>query len=223
MLATGSQFRRARRRHDIATLAREWLLLELFGHGGLIVLRQLCGNWWSWATGGPFAYLDLSRAMLYGDAFWVVAVVCASAIRLGLLAEWGGRFARRRAFSAWAWLPWLVPGCLLGWLTLIKDDRGAAYFLAQRYGVIFEGYHVLFFGYVAARLAAAIVQLSIAGRFFLRRARRALADEAPSPYIPVGVGAVAALAICCAAIYLHIFHQGGSFQAHWGWFARNRG
>lgn len=70
-------------------LVREWVALELFGHVGLIVLRQLCGTRWSWRTGGPFAYIDVSRAMLHGDAFWVVAVVCTSAIRLGLLAEWG--------------------------------------------------------------------------------------------------------------------------------------
>ena len=44
----------------------------------------------------------------------VVAVVCTSAIRLGLLAEWGERPGRRRALGAWAWLPWLAPGCLLG-------------------------------------------------------------------------------------------------------------
>jgi hypothetical protein len=197
-VATEGRIRRTSRCYDTAILAREWLLLELFGHGGLIVLRQLCGTWWSWATGGPFAYWDVSRAMLHGDAFWVIAVVCASAIRLGLLAEWG-------------------------WLVLIKGDRGAAYILALPYGAIFEGFHILFFGYVAARLAAASVQLFIAGRLFLRRARRALAAEGPTPYVPLGVGAVVALAFFCAALYLHIYHQGGSFHAHWDWFAKGQG
>ncbi|MFN8537198.1 MAG: hypothetical protein U0232_06935 [Thermomicrobiales bacterium] len=80
--------------------------------------------------------------MLHGDAFWVIAVVCASAIRLGLLAEWGDRFRRHRTFGARAWLPWLPLGCLLGWLVLIQGDRGAGYILALPYGAIFEGYHI---------------------------------------------------------------------------------
>jgi hypothetical protein len=207
--------------YNTAALVREWCLLELFGHGGLIALRQLCATWWSWESGGPFAYWDVSRAMLHGDAFWVVAVVCASAIRLGLLAEWGGRLASRRAFRTWAWLPWLAPGLILGWIVLIKGDDGAAYILALSHGRLFEGYHLLFFGYVFARLAAAVVQLVIAGRLFLRRFRRALAAEGPRPYIPLGVGVVAALAFFCALVYLHIYQQGGSFQAEWRLFARS--
>jgi hypothetical protein len=222
-VAATQGIRRVGFRQDLATVAREWLILEIIGHGGLIALRQLCGTWWSWRTGGPFAYWDVSRAMLHGDAFWVVAVVCASAIRLGLLAEWGPRLGRRRAFGIWAWLPWLAPGCLLGWLVLIRGDRGAAYILALPYGWLFEAYHVLFFGYVAARLAAAAIQLLIAGRLFLRRARRALAVDGPSPYLPLGVGAVVAVALVCALVYLHIYQQGGSVQAEWHWFARNRG
>src|SRR5688500_11338544 len=53
------------RRRYIAALLREWIALELLGHVGLIVLRQICGTLWSWSTGGPFAYLDVSRAMLH--------------------------------------------------------------------------------------------------------------------------------------------------------------
>jgi hypothetical protein len=161
--------------------------------------------------------------MLQGDAFWVVAVVCASTIRQGLLLEWGRRLGHRRPFHRHAWLPWLLPGCLLGWVVLIRGDSGASYILALPYGCIFEGYHILFFGYVAARLAAAAVQFAIATDLILRRARRALAAEGPSPYVPLGVGAVVALALICAAIYLHIYQQGGSFQAEWHWLARNRG
>lgn len=222
-MISGGMIRRASRNYDTAALAREWLILELVGHGGLIALRQLCGTWWSWHDGGPFAYWDVSRAMLHGDAFWVIAVVCASAIRLGLLAEWGGRFARHRTFGARAWLPWLPLGCLLGWLVLIRGDSGAGYILALPYGALFEGYHILFFGYVFARLAAAAVQLAIAGRLLLRRFRRALAAEGPMPYVPLGVNAVVIIAFICAVLYLRIYNQGGSFYAHWDWFARNRG
>src|SRR5690348_16208103 len=89
----GETTRYQRRRHAgqpvaIRQFVYEWLVLELAGHVGLIALRQLCGTWWSWRTGGPFAYWDVSRAMLHGDFWWVVAVVCTSAIRHNLLAEW---------------------------------------------------------------------------------------------------------------------------------------
>ena len=201
------------RRHG--PLVREWMALELLGHVGLIVLRQVCGTWWSWRTGGPFAYIDVSRAMLHGDAFWVVAVVCTSAIRLGLLAEWGHLLARRRAFGALAWLPWMVPGCALGWVVLIHGDPGAAYILALPHGWLFEGYHVLFFGYVAARVAAGALQLATAGRHLLDRTCRALATDGPRPFIPLGVAAIAGIAIMCAMVYLHIYQQGGSVQADW--------
>jgi hypothetical protein len=207
------------RRRYITALLREWIALELLGHVGLIVLRQICGTWWSWSTGGPFAYLDVSRAMLHGDFFWVIAVVCTSAIRSGLLAEWGQLRAKRLAFGALAWLPWLVPGCIVGWVVLIRNDDGAAYILALPYGSIFEGYHVLFFGYVAARIAACALQLALAARLLLHRSRRALTTDGPWPYIPVGVALVAGIAVLCAVVYLHIYQQGGSFQARWEWFA----
>lgn len=204
-------------------LLREWLLLEVFGHFALILLRQVCGTWWSWRTGGPFAYIDVSRAMLQGDAFWVIAVVCTSAIRSGLLAEWRHLIARRWAFGAFAWLSWLVPGCLLGWIVLILNDDGANYILGLPAGFVFEGYHILFFGYVAARITACVLQLLAASRLILRRSRRALASDGPWPYIPLGVAAFAGLTILCAAIYLHIYQQGGSFEARWDWFAREQG
>jgi hypothetical protein len=207
----------------IGQFAREWFLLELFGHVGLILLRQICGTWWSWRTGGPFAYWDVSRAMLHGDFWWVIAVVCTSAIRQGLLTEWGHLLGSRRAFRAWAWLPWLVPGCLLGWVVLIQGDEGAAYILGLRAGFVFEGYHILFFGYVAARLAAVAVQLTVAANLLLARCRRAWATGGPWPYLPLGVGMIAGVALLCAAIYLHIYQQGGSFQARWDLFATGVG
>ena len=46
----------------VGPLAREWLTLELLGHGGLILLRQLCGTGWNWQLGGPFAYWDATRS-----------------------------------------------------------------------------------------------------------------------------------------------------------------
>lgn len=211
---------RAGRRAAIGQFAREWLLLELFGHVGLILLRQLCGTWWSWRTGGPFAYWDVSRAMLHGDAWWVVAVVGTSAIRGCLLAEWGRQFGWRQRFGAWAWLPWLGPGCLLGWVVLIHHDTGAAAILGLRAGVLFAGYHVLFFGYVTARLMAVAVQLLAAAHLLVRRRRRGLARGNPWPGLPLGGAAITGLVILCAAIYLHIYHQGGSYQAEWRWFAR---
>lgn len=211
---------RSERWGDLASLLREWAAFEVLGHLGLILLRQLCGRWWSWETGGPFAYWDVSRAMLQGDAFWIVAVVCTSAIRLRLLADWGRWLGRRRSFGRWAWLPWIAPGCLLGWFALIHQDRGAAYILALRAGWVFEGYHVLFFGYVFARLAAATGQLALAAHLVLRRCRRALRDNGPWPYLPISVGFVACLALICALVYVHIFRQGGSIQAEWGWLAR---
>lgn len=214
---------RTRVQHGLAPLLREWLALAVFGHLGLILLRQLCGTWWSWDTGGPLAYLDVSRAMMFGDAFWVVAVVCTSAIRRGLLAEWSSLRAKRWAFGPFAWLPWLVPGCLLGWVVLIHNDDGAAYILALPYGNIFEAYHILFFGYVSSRIAACMLQLTAATHLISARCRRALASDGPWPYIPLGVVAVAGIVLLCAAVYLHIFQQGGSFQAEWHWLARERG
>jgi hypothetical protein len=211
---------RAARLAAVGHVVREWLVLELVGHVGLIALRQLCGTWWSWRTGGPFAYWDVSRAMLHGDFWWVIAVVCTSAIRHNLLAEWGRWLGERRMFGIWAWLPWLVPGCLLGWVVLIQGDRGAAYILGLRAGAVFEGYHILFFGYVAARLMAAVLQLAVAGRLLLRRSRRALATGDPWPYLPLGGAVITCLVIFCAVAYLHIYHQGGSYQAHWDWFTR---
>jgi hypothetical protein len=202
---------------------REWIVLELVGHAGLILLRQVCGTWWSWTTGGPFAFLDVSRAMLQGDACWVVAVVCTSAIRGGLLAEWGHLGANRPVFGPLAWLPWLVPGCLLGWVVLVRDDAGAAYVLGLRAGLVFEGYHILFFGYVAARMVACALQLAAAARLHWRRTRRALASDGPWPSIPLGVAAVAVVALLCAVAYLHIYRQGGSFEARWDWFAPAQG
>ena len=212
--------RKATQRGVAALLIREWLLLEVVGHLGLILLRQLCGRWWSWDTGGPFAYWDVSRAMMHGDAFWVVAVVCASAIRLRLLSEWGRWLGHRRHFRRWSWFPWLIPGCLLGWVVLIQGDGGAAYILTLRAGWLFEGYHILFFGYVFARLAAASWQLASAARLILHRCRRAARDGGPWPSLPLGVGLVACLALVCALVYLHIFHQGGAVQAEWAWLAR---
>jgi hypothetical protein len=205
------------------SLVREWVILELLGHVSLVLLRQLCGNWWSWATGGPFAYWDVSWAMLQGDAFWVIAVVCTSAIRSSLLAEWGHLGGKRPVFGRLAWLPWLIPGCFLGWAVLIRDDEGAARFLQSRAGFVFEGYHVLFFGYVAARMAACVLQLAAAARLLWRRTRRALASDGPWPYIPLGVAAVLGVALCCAVVYLHIYRQGGSFEARWDWFAPAQG
>ncbi len=163
--------------YDLVALLREWFALEVVGHLGLVALRQLCGTWWSWQSGGPFAYWDVSRAMLLGDAFWVVAVVCASAIRRGLLTAWGGRLGHAWPFGAWAWLPWLVPGCALGWAVLIPGDAGAAYILALPAGIVFEGFHLLFFGYVFARLLIAAMQLVAAGG--LSSSRRGL--PAPQP------------------------------------------
>lgn len=206
-----------------APLVREWLALEVLGHLGLVALRQICGTWWSWRTGGPFAYWDVSRAMLQGDFWWVIAVICASAIRGGLLVEWGHQLRPRRAFGASAWVPWLVPGCLLGWVVLIHGDDGAAYILGLRAGIVFEGYHILFFGYVVARLATALVQLAVSAHLLLAHCHRAWATGGPWPYLPLGVGLVASVALLCAAIYLHIYHQGGSFQARWDLFAADAG
>ena len=211
------------RRAAFGQFAREWLILELCGHVGLILLRQICGTWWSWRTGGPFAYWDVSRAMLHGDFWWVIAVVCTSAIRHGLLAEWGHLLRWRAVFGARAWVPWLLPGCLLGWVVLIHDDPGAAYILGLRAGFVFEGYHILFFGYVAARMAAVVVQLMVAARLLVARCRRAWVTGGPWPYLPLGIGAVACMALLCAAIYLHIFQIGGSFEARWGLFATRVG
>jgi hypothetical protein len=201
-------------------LLREWLALEIVGHLGLIALRQLAGRPWSWASGGPFAYLDISNAMLVGDFLWVVAVVCASAIRGALLGEWGRALCPLRPFGVWAWLPWLLPGCLLGWFVLIHGDRGAAYILALPAGKLFEGYHLLFFGYVAARMAALLLQLALAARLIVRRARRAWAADCPWPFLPLGVTAIATVVVLCAVVYLHIYTQGGSFQAQWHWRPR---
>lgn len=219
---------RGRRRHrsadhgrDWATLAREWLLLEILGHGGLILLRQLCGTWWSWRTGGPFAYWDVSRAMLQGDALWVIVVVCASATHYRLLGEWGRWLRPHPAFHRLAWLPWLLPGCLLGWLVLIHNDHGAAYILGLRAGVVFEGYHILFFGYVAARIMAVATQLAIVARLLLQRCRRAAAAGGPWPYLPLGVGLIVGVAMVSAMAYLRIYNHGGSFQAEWALFARS--
>jgi hypothetical protein len=198
-------------------LLREWLVLEIVGHLGLMALRQLAGRPWSWSTGGPFAYLDISNAMLIGDFLWVVAVVCASATRGALLGEWGRTLRPLRPFGTWAWLPWLVPCGLLGWFALIHGDRGAAYILALPAGVLFEGYHILFFAYVAARMAALVVQLAVAARLIVHRVRRAVATDGPWPYLPFGVTAIATVVVLCAMVYLHIYTQGGSFQAqpHW--------
>src|SRR3712207_6761461 len=205
MITTGQQrFYSTNRPRSFGPLVREWALLELFGHVGLILLRQICGTWWSWQTGGPFAYIDVSRAMLHGDAFWVVAVVCTSAIRTGLIAEWRD-LLRHRTFGSLAWLPWLLPGCLLGWVVLIHNDSGAAYILALPYGWLFEGYHILFFGYVAARVAACALQLATAARHLLARIRRALVADGPWPYIPLSVAAIAGVALLCAVVYLHIY------------------
>jgi hypothetical protein len=212
--------RRALCSGDALALVREWLLLEVLGHVGLIVLRQWCGTLWTWRAGGPFAHWDVSRAMLHGDALWVIAVVCASAIRLRLCAEWGHRLAARRAFGPGAWLPWFVPGCVLGWVVLIRGDAGAKYILALPAGDVFETYHVLFFGYVFARMAAAAVQLAAAARLIVHRCRLAVRQDGPWPRLPLGAGVVAALAIICGLAYLHIFRQGGSVRAEWAWLAR---
>jgi hypothetical protein len=200
-------------------LAREWLALELLGHVRLIALRQLCGTWWSWRTGGPLAYWDVSRAMLHGDACWVLAVVCTSALRHRLLAEWGDAPRLRGVFGARSWLPWLAPGCLLGWAALIRGDGGAAHILTLPVGWLFEGYHILFF----ARLAACLLQLAAIGELLLRRSCRALACGGPGPYLPLGVAVIVGIAVTCAVSYLHIYGQGGSFQARWDLFARPRG
>lgn len=207
--------------YPLAALLRELILLEIVGHGGLILLRQLCGTWWSWRTGGPFAYWDVSRAMLQGDAFWVIVVVCTSAIHLRLLAEWGRWLGGRASFGRWAWLPWLAPGCLLGWLVLIHNDSGAAYILGLRAGIVFEAYHILFFGYVAARIVAVAIQLAVAARLIAHRCRRAVRAEGPWPYLPLGVGLVVGVAVLSAMVYLRIYNAGGSFQAEWGLFARS--
>ncbi len=201
-------------------LLREWLVLELIGHLGLIALRQLAGRPWSWSGGGPFAYLDISNAMLVGDFLWVVAVVCASATRGALLGEWGRALRPLRPFGVWAWLPWLIPGCLLGWFALIHGDRGAAYILALPAGPIFEAYHLLFFGYVVARMAALLLQLALAARLIVHRIRRARATDGPWPYLPLGVTVIATVVVLCATVYLHIYTQGGSFQAQWHWRPR---
>src|SRR5262245_61211890 len=55
---TGRHHYEVERLAAFGQFAREWFLLELFGHAGLILLRQICGTWWSWRTGGPFAYWD---------------------------------------------------------------------------------------------------------------------------------------------------------------------
>ena len=204
----------------VVPLLLEWLALELLGHVGLIAMRQLCGTWWSWRTGGPFAYLDISRAMLQGDFWWVVAVVGTSALRSGLLAEWGHWLAPRRTFHRLAWLPWLAPGCLLGWVILIRGDSGVAYILGLRAGFVFEGYHILFFGYVAARIGAAALQLAAGARLLLRHSRRALAAEGPWPRLPLGVAMVAVGVLICGMVYLHIYQRGGSYTAEWPWFSR---
>ena len=201
-------------------LLREWLALEVIGHLGLIALRQLAGRPWSWSTGGPFAYLDISNAMLIGDFLWVIAVVCASATRGALLGEWGRALRPLRPFGVRAWLPWLVPGCIVGWFALIHGDRGAAYILALPAGGFFEGFHILFFGYVAARMAALLVQLALAARLIAHRVRRALASDGPWPYFPIGITAIATVVVICAAMYLHIYTQGGSFQAPPPWRPR---
>ncbi len=201
-------------------LLREWLALEIVGHLGLLALRQVAGHPWSWAGGGPFARLDISNAMLIGDFLWVVAVVCASATRGALLGEWGRALRPLRPFGVWAWLPWLVPGCILAWFALIHGDHGAAYILALPAGPLFEGYHLLFFGYVAARMAALLIQLDLAARLMVRRARHALATDGPWPYLPLSVTAITTVVVLCVAAYLHIYTQGGSFQAQWHWRPR---
>jgi hypothetical protein len=211
------------RSHRIAPLVREWVILELLGHGSLILLRQICGTWWSWRAGGPFAYLDVSKAMLQGDLFWVIVVVCTSAIRSGLLAEWGHLLGQRWMFGPRAWLPWFAPGCILGWVVLVRANNGAAYILSLRAGLIFEGYHVLFFGYVFARGAACLLQLAPVARILLGRSRRALQANGPWPYIPLGIIAVVGVAVLCAVTYLQIYHQGGSVEAHLDWFTRDQG
>ena len=213
------QRRRRRRVQSLAPLLREWIVLELLGHLGLLALRQICGTSWSWQVGGPFAYLDVSRAMLHGDFWWVLAVVGTSALRVGLLAEWRWWLSRSPAFGRWAWLPWLLPCGLLGWLVLIRGDSGAAYILALPAGAVFEGYHILFFAYVTARLLAGIVQLVIATGLILRRSRRAWRADGPWPYLPLRIGLVAVAVVACAVVYLHIYHLGGSVQARWVWFA----
>lgn len=213
--------KRTDRQHEAILLLREWLILEIVGHFGLILLRQIGGTWWSWRTGGPFAYLDVSKAMLLGDAFWVIAVVCTSLIRRSLLAEWGRWLGPGPIFSAWAWLPWLIPGCILGWVVLVVGDKGAAYILGLPGGVAFELYHALFFGYVTARLIACILQLGAAGRLIAHRCRRALRADGPWPYLPVGIGAVAGIALICVMVYIQIFTRGGSLQTEWALFARN--
>ena len=211
----------ASRRREGWLLLREWLNLELLGHLGLIILRQICGTYWTWADGGPFAYIDVSRAMLLGDAFWVIAVVCATLIRHGLLAEWGRWLGTSRLFGERAWLPWLGPGFALGWVVLIVGDPGAAYILGLPGGLIFEVYHALFFGYVTARLIACAIQLVAGGRLVFHRCRRAWRAEGPWPYVPVGISIVAGIAIVCALVYMEIFTRGGSLRTEWGLFARN--
>lgn len=211
----------ASRRHAGLLLLREWLILELCGHLGLILLRQICGTYWTWRGGGPFAYIDVSRAMLLGDAFWVVAVVCTTMIRHGLLAEWGRWLGQRRSFGPHSWLPWLIPGCALGWLVLIVGDSGAAYILGLSAGIIFELYHVLFFGYVTARLIACALQLATGARLVVHRCRRAWHFDGPWPYVPFGISAVVGFALICILIYVEIFTRGGSLRTEWSLFARN--
>jgi len=125
-----------------------------------------------------------------------------------------------RPFGVWAWLPWLVPGCVLGWFVLIHGDWGAAYILALPAGLLFAGYHLLFFGYVAARMAALLLQLALAARLIVQRVRHALATDGPWPYLPLGITAIATVVVLCVAAYLHIYTQGGSFQAQWHWRPR---
>ena len=96
---------------------------------------------------------------------------------------------------------------------LLPGDAGAAYILALPAGIVFEGFHRLFFGYVFARLLIAAMQLVAAGGLILRHSRRALAAQGPWPYLPVGVGMIVAVSILCVAVYLRIYHQGGSFPA----------
>lgn len=209
------------RQHEALLLLREWLILEIVGHFGLILLRQIGGTWWSWRTGGPFAYIDVSKAMLLGDAFWVVAVVCTSLIRRSLLTEWGRWLGPNSLFSARAWQPWLIPGMILGWVVLVVGDRGAAYILGLPGGYAFEFYHALFFGYVTARLIACTIQLSATARLIVHRCRRAFRADGPRPYLPVGIGAVAGIALICVLVYIQIFTRGGSLQTEWALFARN--
>ena len=149
--------------------------------------------------GGTFAYLG------------------CDALSQALLAEWGRALVTRSRFGARAWVPWLLPGCLLGWAALIRGDSGAAHLPTSPAGWLFEGYHTLFFGYVFARLAASLNQLSMLGWLILSRSRRALVSGGSWPYFPLGIAAIAAI---CAATYLQSYAQGGPFQARWDLLAR---